>query len=986
MELDNDGLIAGGGSCGGDVADSVYAFDVPISDAGPTLTITFSGPASTVEYFGLDNVTVTSAVAEPKSNAGAGVDPVTGSLATASAGPASGGMDGLTSGVTITSGAGAAADNGASVNVAGTGTVLKSLPALIQAGGGSLALNDGSGAVQLWSVNGSSWTPPDDQPGSLVYDAADHQYILSDAVGTKTTFYDFTVSPGPLQGKVKGLVDSASNATTYTYDNNGNLLDVGQSATTGTVTTSQSEQYAYLGASDPNAGKLATITLLRKTFDTSLGQTDANTTFQPVTTSLYSYYSSGDSNGNAGDLKTVSIEDAGPAAPAVSISAGGSLSSSSTYYYVITATTALGESNTSAEVTASPTAGNQTANLSWPSFPHATGYNVYRGTTSGNETLLATLGLVNAWSDAGSASPGTTIAPVALTGTTYYRYYTPASAGTIGYVDGLKFVVGPQAFARLADSLPVTLMGATTPFTATDAQLAPFASAYYQYNSQEQVSQEVLAGAGGTSTGGLGAYTFSYANSDNGSGFNIWSTKTTETLPDGSVLTSYHNAWGQTMLQVMHDASTGLSTGTFTEYDPQDRPILLAGPSAVELPSSLSTLEANPDLLNNTGAYGVSPDYQYLSGSSGLVTITNYYSATTATGSTAGGVAGFVQNTEVQQGQGGSPILQDSKTYYARTEGGATIYPLATNTTYGTTGGGDPRTTTTTYGFAAGSNQVLWKEVQQPVITNSQDGPGSSSTDLANAATTWTYFDSFGEPTWTKDGLGYIDYTRYDPDTGAVLETITDVNTAITSDFSNLPASWTTYTGGGSTGLTPGGLNLVTTWQVDAQGRNIEEINPNGNVTCTVYNDPAQEIRVYPGFDASTGLTTGPIQDTISSFTMRLTPSGWAQYAQSATSSATPHLTGGLPDGSESLTGVVSLSRSLFNAAGQISEKDAYFSLAGSGVSYGATLTLALSAIIRPLGTTMPRTSAMTRPAARTESSRPRARLPATFSMALGNR
>ncbi|OWK39096.1 hypothetical protein [Fimbriiglobus ruber] len=36
--------------------------------------------------------------------------------------------------------------------------------------------------------------------------------------------------------------------------------------------------------------------------------------------------------------------------------------------------------------------------------------------------------------------------------------------------------------------------------------------------------------------------------------------------------------------------------------------------------------------------------------------------------------------------------------------------------------------------------------------------------------------------------------------------------------------------------------------------------DPNGNVKYTVYDAPDLEVRVYPGFDASTGTTTGPIQ------------------------------------------------------------------------------------------------------------------------------
>ena len=132
-----------------------------------------------------------------------------------------------------------------------------------------------------------------------------------------------------------------------------------------------------------------------------------------------------------------------------------------------------------------------------------------------------------------------------------------------------------------------------------------------------------------------------------------------------------------------------------------------------------------------------------------------------------------------------------------------------------------------------------------PVITAAQNGPGT-----ANVTT--TVFNTFGEPIWTKDADGYLTYTAYDTGTGAVVETITDVNTCDTSDFSGLPSGWTTPAGGG--------LNLVTTYQVDDQGRTIEETDPNGNITYTVYDDADQEVRVYPGWNSSTDTTTGPIE------------------------------------------------------------------------------------------------------------------------------
>jgi YD repeat-containing protein len=181
------------------------------------------------------------------------------------------------------------------------------------------------------------------------------------------------------------------------------------------------------------------------------------------------------------------------------------------------------------------------------------------------------------------------------------------------------------------------------------------------------------------------------------------------------------------------------------------------------------------------------------------------------------------------------------------------------------------------------------------------------------------------------DADGTIDYTAYDTATGAVVKTITDVNTQDTGDFTGLPAGWTTPAGGG--------LELITTMQVDALGRTVEETDPDGNVTCTVYNDAAHEVRTYPGWNSTTHTTTGPIEVQREYWPQAGAPTGeQTMYEETLTSSATPtyNATTNLPTGQETIdqTNIQSLSRSLLDDAGQVVEVDRYFSL--TGVTYSA--------------------------------------------------
>ena len=75
-----------------------------------------------------------------------------------------------------------------------------------------------------------------------------------------------------------------------------------------------------------------------------------------------------------------------PASPLQSnavAASGGSLTTGTTYYWVITAVFAYGETVVSNEKSLAISTPNLTANLSWAAVTGATGYNVYRSTTSG---------------------------------------------------------------------------------------------------------------------------------------------------------------------------------------------------------------------------------------------------------------------------------------------------------------------------------------------------------------------------------------------------------------------------------------------------------------------------------------------------------------------------------------------------------------------------------------------------------------------------
>ena len=81
-----------------------------------------------------------------------------------------------------------------------------------------------------------------------------------------------------------------------------------------------------------------------------------------------------------------------------------------------------------------------------------------------------------------------------------------------------------------------------------------------------------------------------------------------------------------------------------------------------------------------------------------------------------------------------------------------------------------------------------------------------------------------------------------------------------------------------------------------------------------VYIDAQYEVREYDGWNAGTGLPTGP--------TIVTREDRPGSYVETLTMSATPHLTGGVPDGTEAISGIQTLSADYTDTAGRVVETD----------------------------------------------------------------
>ena len=498
----------------------------------------------------------------------------------------------------------------------------------------------------------------------------------------------------------------------------------------------------------------------------------------------------------------------------------------------------------------------------------------------------------------------------------HYRY-TPAATGSL-----LQYTFDTDAVRR-ATAAGVSLA------TATNAAVAPFATNFYAYDAQNRVVRHDKQGAGCSAcTGGIGQFTYAYAPSTRPvtDANRDWRNRLTETRPDGTQRIVYANGRGQPMLEVIRTTTGGVTTqaGTYTRYDSRGLPVWVASPEAVTLPASLAEIEQYADLLN-----GASGNFQYVSDASGLIEVTNYGTATTATATTPGAVDRLVESTAVRRGEFGTPLIQEAFTYVVQSSAGFGSLPVvASRTTYpnATTAGG--QTTTVVSTFAPGTTRIVSQRTTLPVVATAQNGSGT-------AAVVEAVFDAAGREIWSRDGDGFLRYTEYDPGTGAITKTIVDVNTARSADFASLPFGWVTPVGGG--------LHLTSTFGVDALGRTVRATDPQGNVTLTVYDDVNQAVRVYPGamISRSATLPTAPVQLT------RRDVSG--TYAEWLTYAPGPIQTwsvsgGSQPLGTEPITNLQSLTRSHFNAAGQVIAVDRYTNLDGLAYS-AATATLGVEGV-----------------------------------------
>ena len=405
--------------------------------------------------------------------------------------------------------------------------------------------------------------------------------------------------------------------------------------------------------------------------------------------------------------------------------------------------------------------------------------------------------------------------------TYYFRYYKAGETG--GFKHGLKFVVGPEAFTRIA-----------SPFSAADATIANYADNYYEYDNNRRVTKSVTQG-------GLLTYTIAYTGNSDSDDYNNWKLRTAITRPDGSVRIIYTNYIGQQLLSELKQSSDSWVEYNVFGTDGDDIPgklVQTAMPSAV-----ISYVDDSGGGHNKLSVT--------LRSSAGLIKVNDYY-PTTSPGT--GGAPARLKYTQVKEGSGGSLVRLTETKYTSRNVGDLTIYPVSDSIVYPIAGDTSTKITTSfAYTWQTSLLQVKTITTTLPLVSTVQNG--SNSSNLRRQL-----FDIYGNQIATQDERNYINTTAYNVATGAMTQTILD-------DDAPSGSGWTAN--GGSR------LKLTSNYESDSLGRITQTLGPihdavisNSNVSVrtaswTVYDDINHRRLTASGYASGMSYNTYALVDPV---------------------------------------------------------------------------------------------------------------------------
>ena len=415
---------------------------------------------------------------------------------------------------------------------------------------------------------------------------------------------------------------------------------------------------------------------------------------------------------------------------------------------------------------------------------------------------------------------------------TCYWYYDGSYDATNnpGYHHQIQYIVSDEGY-RKSDWLDSTWDN--DPLTASEGDLKPYASAYFEYDTERRIVSSYSGGACGCSGAADGTHTFEYEDNteySNGTGYDSaeaeWKMRTVVQKPDvtyktasGAIeswVTQYFDEVGQPLHRVL------------TDGDPDGSPSLWATKVIRNSDGQITDIHSPANVTAYTHTIG---------GSWGFTTSTTAGLVRTFTRVTTGDMTGFVEDSKHKEGTSGSAYLDSTVEYDSATKtvgdfvitrpfiDASWVYSEETTTEAG--GGSGPSgayETTASYTFYTGDAVLMPKIITRtnPTVSTANNGSGSATTSKR-------YMRKDGSTAFVESESSSFTYIQYTD--GQLTKQIQDAQTNHATDFAtgDDPNTAFAITENGD------GVRRVTTFTYDDQGRRDLATQPNGRVFKAYY-------------------------------------------------------------------------------------------------------------------------------------------------------
>jgi YD repeat-containing protein len=518
----------------------------------------------------------------------------------------------------------------------------------------------------------------------------------------------------------------------------------------------------------------------------------------------------------------------------------------------------------------------------------------------------------------------------------HYWYYEGTYNATTnpGYHHQIQYIIDFEGYRGYDWDQDSNLDDDT--LSATEANLKPYASAYFAHDTERRIVSAWFNGACGCSGASTGTHSFEYETNgsySDGSGYDTaWKGRTIVKKPTvdyktaeadiESWLTQYFDEVGQPL----HRVQTALDPDETTNQKYWVTHVTRNADGQVTQISSPANVTAS---THASASFTTST-------SAGLVT--------TFTRFTSGDTRGFVSDTKHLTGTSGSAYLDGTVTLSGRslTVGDFVLTRpfLASRRVYTeevTSGTSGSHLTSLGYTFWSGTSTLV-QYLAPKVVTTTNPAVSSGNNGSGSATTSKRYIRKDGSTAFAEAEDGVLTYTLFAD--GQLTKRIDDARTNHATDF----AAGDDPSGDFGITETGDGVRRITTHAYDQQGRSDTVTASDGRVMKRYYSRLSDHRLVtlgYADFESGTPKFHGPVSYTVANHAGRAEVQATVALTNNeSTTALTGHVdeTDADPITAMDLGTVARMATSIFDESGGVLEESrAYFDVPASGAGADGT-------------------------------------------------